>query len=406
MQIPTLKSLYDDVVNDLENEVNINIPVFGKAAVRGIAAVWAAKLWFNYARLARLERNVFPDLAEPEAQGGTLERFGRVKLKRNPSPARAAEYDVDITGQAGSTIEASTTFKADDSATNSGILYVLDSAHTLSGTGEVTETITLRALTPGLDGKQSIGDTLTSTTPISGVNEQVTITAETIAPLSAEGLEVYRNEILQSFRLEPQGGAAADFRLWSFDADGIRTSYPYTKVNDATKTNVEIFVEALPANTDSGQLQGTPPQAMIDEVEDVIELDPDTSKPNYKRGRVPLHAFIWEVKAVDVLEVEIIINGFDDPGNHQAEIKSAIEERLYHTRPFVAAIESERERQDTISTNNIIFEIQNINPRIRITGGVTLNVGTQAGISSYTFGVDRQNGIKGEIPVLNSITFN
>lgn len=404
MQIPTINELYNDIINDLESEYSINIPGFGKVFLRALAMVQAGKLFILYTIAAKIYRNIAPDTAETAFNDGTLERWGRIKLNRNPNPAKSGKYNINVTGQAGTVIPGSTTWKSDDSATNSGILYVLDNDYTLGGSGTVTEQVEVRALTAGPDGKQVAGDTMTLTSPIANVEDQADVASETQTPVEAEKLEGYRRKVLESFRIESQGGASADFRLWSFDADGVRTSYPFTLVSDPTNTKVEVFVEALPGDTASGQPQGTPPSSMLTEVEDVIRKNPDTSLPDYKRGRMPLPGFNLDVKAVDVLNVDITINNYQDPGNHQQQIEDAIEARLYDTRPFVAAIDSEDSRQDVFNLNNIIFEIQNINPRIRL-GTVQLDVGSQTNINSYQFGVDQQNGIRGEIPVLNSITF-
>ena len=84
--IPTLKELYDQVLSDLETQYSISIPLFGKNFLRALAMVQAAKLKIFYLAVANLQKNIFVDTADPEASGGTLERFGRVKLGRNPFP--------------------------------------------------------------------------------------------------------------------------------------------------------------------------------------------------------------------------------------------------------------------------------------------------------------------------------
>lgn len=83
VQIPTTQELYTSIKSDLETELNINIPVFGKIFLRALAAVQAAKLKLYYLAIASVQKNIFPDTADPESIGGTLERFGIVKLGRN-----------------------------------------------------------------------------------------------------------------------------------------------------------------------------------------------------------------------------------------------------------------------------------------------------------------------------------
>ena len=98
VQIPTLSELYTSVKGDLESEIGINLPLFGKSYIRGLASVQAGKLKLYYLAIASVQKNIFPDLAESELTGGTLERFGRIKLNRNPFSAVAGKYEVTVTG--------------------------------------------------------------------------------------------------------------------------------------------------------------------------------------------------------------------------------------------------------------------------------------------------------------------
>jgi hypothetical protein len=135
--------------------------------------------------VAKVQKNIFVDTAEPEASGGTLERFGRVKLNRNPFPAVAGQYVITITGQAGAVVPAQSTFKADDSTSSAGQLYILDTQYTLVS---ATATITVRALTAGLAAKLIPGDTLTAAQPIALVDSSAVVASEFIQPLAAEDL--------------------------------------------------------------------------------------------------------------------------------------------------------------------------------------------------------------------------
>ena len=96
--IPTYIELYNGVLSDLETQMQVSVPIFGKNFLRALAVVQAGKLWLYYKAIANVQKNIFIDTAEPESIGGTLERFGRVKLNREPFSARAGEYIVTVTG--------------------------------------------------------------------------------------------------------------------------------------------------------------------------------------------------------------------------------------------------------------------------------------------------------------------
>lgn len=390
--IPTLKELYDGILADLETEFNVTIPVFGKNFLRIMAAVQAGKLKLYYLAIGNIQKNIFADTADAESKGGTLERWGRIKLGRNPFPATAGQYTIEITGEIGATIAASTTFKSDDTATNPGKLYVLDSLYTLIAE---TDSITVRALEAGLDSQLEIGDTVTATAPIANVESQGTVTVETVEPIAAEEIEEYRRKVLAAFRLETQGGAATDYRIWAADAQGVQQVYPYAKSGAANEIN--LYVEATVADSYDGD--GVPTQAILDEVEDVVEFNPDTTLELNERGRRPLGVFEIHYLPVTPLVVSIVIDGLlNSTTAIETIIQNELKDIVDAVRPFVAAADVLDDKNDILDTNRIIAGILSARPGAIFTS-VTLTVDGNV-VSTYTF----ENG---DIPYIEvaSITF-
>ena len=384
MQIPTLAQLYETIKADLESELNVTIPVFGKSFLRAFAMVQAAKLKVLYLLQGALQKNIFVDTADPESQGGTLERFGRVKLNRNPFPATSGFYEVTVTGEVGAVINANQTFKSDDSALNPGKLFILDTAYTLTG---ISGTITIRALETGLDSKLSVTDTLTSTAPIALVNSLVTVSAETVPPQSKEDIEAYRRAVIQSFRLEPQGGSGADYRLWAAEVQGVRQSFPYTDAVDINEVN--LFIES-PVN-DSTDGKGTPTATILTNVNENITL-PTASRPS----RLPLTATL-NVLPITPLDIDITINSFTGlTPDIETAIEQTIELALDSIRPFVGSIDVVADKNDIFSINKIISLILEASPGA-VFGAVVLEVNGNVE-NSFTF-------TQGNIPYLNSIIF-
>lgn len=388
--IPTFNNLYTSILSDLETEMVVTIPLFGKIFLRALAMVQAGKLKLFYLALGLLQKNIFIDTADPEAIGGTLERFGRVKLNRSPFAAVAGQYTATVTGTSGSTIPAQTTFKSDDSSTSPGFLFILDNAFTLSGS---SGTITLRALTSGIDAKLSVADTLTATAPIAGVNKTATVTAETVTPLAAETTEEYRATGLEAYRLEPQGGAASDYRLWSKDAQGVKQSYAYAKSGAANE--IDLFVEANLVDSTDGQ--GTPGALILSDVESVIEFDPDITRPLSERGRRPLGVFDVHVLAITVKQVAVNIASSTFTAAQQAAITTALNTEVSKIRPFVAACDVLENKNDFLDANKLINIILNAVPGSHF-GAVTFTIDGSP-TSTYTF-------IQGNIPHFNGVTFS
>lgn len=390
IQIPTLNELYNDIKSQLESELNITIPLFGKSYLRVIAIVWATKLKLYYLAIGNVQKNIFVDTADPEAIGGTLERFGRIKLGRSPFPASAGVYDIQVTGTIGATIAANTTFKANDDSLAPGKLFILDTAYVLVST---TDTITVRALEVGIDSRLDIGNQLTSTAPIANVDSLATVLAENTQPLAAETIEDYRSKVIEAFRLEPQGGAGADYRLWSNDAQAVRRVYPYNK--QGFPNEIEIYVEAT--IVDSIDSKGTPSTALLNDVEAVVEFDPDTTKPLNERGRRPLGVFNIDFNPITVREIDITITGFVNLTlDKQTAITNLIESRLYDVRPFVDSIDILADKNNQLSANSIIFMIQE-----------AVQGASFGSVDMYVDGVltPSIDFMLGDIPHLNSINF-
>jgi uncharacterized phage protein gp47/JayE len=382
INIPTFQQLYASILSDLESEFNITIPLFGKNFLRALAAVQAAKLKIYYLAVGGVQKNIFVDTAEPESSGGTLERFGRVKLGRNPFPATAGQYTVQLTGQTGQTVSMNSTFKSDDTSTSPGKLYILDAAFIMDG----VNIITLRALESGVDSRLSINDTLTSTAPIALVNSSAMVVTESIEPQAAETIDEYRSKAIEAYRLEPQGGAASDYRIWSGEVQGVAQSYIFATTGQTNQ--VDLFIEATEIDSIDGK--GTPSGALLSDVTDIIE-QPTLTRPSRKPVTVVVNYL-----PVNVKDVNVNIASFS---GITAEITTLIENALISEiskiRPFVGAIDVLSDKNDILDTNLIISTILNARPG-SVFGAVTMTVDAVA-FSSYTF-------TNGEIPSLNILT--
>jgi uncharacterized phage protein gp47/JayE len=388
--IPTLLELYNSIISDLESELGVTIPPTGKSFLRSLAATQAGKLKLYYLGIGNLQKNIFVDTADPESTGGTLERWGRIKLGRNPFPAIAGQYTIEITGSIGAVVAGSTTFKSDDDSANPGKLYVLDNEYTLIAT---TDTITVRALTSGLDGQLAIGDTMTATAPIASVDSQGEVTVEYVEPEAAEDIEEYRRKTEASFKLESQGGAATDYRLWCADAQGVQQVYPYAKSGAANEIN--LYVEST---TDHDE-QGIPSASLLEEVEEVVEFNPDDTLELNERGRRPLGVFEIHYLPITPLVVSIIINGLiGSTAAIEETIQNALKEDIDTIRPFVAGADILEDKNSILDTNRIIAGIIAARPGSIFTS-VQLTVDGNI-VSTYEF----QNG---DIPFIEvaSITF-
>lgn len=391
--IPTFAELRASIISDLETEFSISIPVVGKVFLYVLATIQAAKLKLYYLALGKVQRNIAPDLAETEARGGTLQRFGRIKLGRDPFPATQGQYHVDLNITATGTIPAATTWKSDPTSANPDKLFVLDTPATYMGALPATLTVQLRALEAGITSKLNIGDTLTATSPLLIADQTSAVVLEVVAPLAAEDIEEYRQKVLQSYRLEAQGGAASDYRLWGLDAAGVKQIYPYAV--SGSPNEVDVYVEATIADSTDGR--GTPTPTILEDVEDCIELDPDTTLPIAERGRRPLGVFAVNVQSIVLVPLDVTITDFvGRTAETDLIIQNALIESISIIRPFIGGADDPATRNDTVSRTGLIAAIVNALPS-GVFSNVTLEVNDVVEVS-YQFD-------NGRIPFLRAIVY-
>ena len=385
--IPTISQLQNSIISDIETQYGVTIPSYGQSVLRVLAFVWAGKLRLQYLYNGFIQRQLFPDVADVESQGGTLERFGRVMLGRNPYQAVSGQYSVGVIGTIGAVIKASTTFKSDDSSLNPGYLFVLDNTFTLV-TG--TDSIILRALTTGDESRLSLGDTLTVTSPIALVNSVVIVNSITVQPIAAEDIEAYRQKILNKFRLEPQGGSGTDYRIWASDALGVLRVYPYAKSGFPSQVN--LYVEATTIDSTDGK--GTPPALMLTNVQSVVNFNPLLTTPI--NARRPLQVIVNYLPVV-IKTVDINISGYTAiTSTIQANLFTALTAMHSLIRPFVDSCDDLTLKNNLLDNNKIINTVLNQQPGATF-GTITIKINGVL-VTNFTF-------YNGDIPFLNSVTY-
>ena len=343
--IPSIVELQQLLADDFRNKLDLSDDDL-KKTLNAFDLVISAQLKLLYLFLSDIQNNVFPDTANTEEEGGTLNRMGKIYLNRLPFPDAIGVFNISVSGIIGSTLRADLTFKSNDDALNAGQLYVLDSEHIMVTTTDVIE---VRSLGAGVDFNLNVADRLTITEPVIGIDKTVVVDTVVTQPTAGETTENYRDAILKAIQLEPQGGAKSDYRQWATDAQGVRLIYPY--VRDSNEGIVDIYVEATLADSIDGK--GTPTLAILDEVEAVIEQDPDVSKPINERGRRPAQANAIPL-AVELLPVDIVISGLIDSSPAvRSVIESSITEMLYDVRPFIYGADLMRNKNDILYSGKV-----------------------------------------------------
>jgi hypothetical protein len=391
VNLPTIEELEVQILNNYATEFGVNVDDLGDS-FKVDAKVEAALTYQFYLTLGHVELNVFPDLSDDE----TLIRFGQGLLNRTPAPARAGIYEIAVVGTIGATISAGTTFIGDDTSSAPGYLYVVDSNFTLSSE---TDYLEVRALTPGLEFKLEIGNTITSTQPLLNVADQATVTYITTNPTDAESIDSYREDVLTAYRLEPQGGSPSDYRLWALDVPEVRTVYPYVKQNNVG--SLDIYVEATLENSET--IVGVPSQQILDSVyKKPSGGDPESGAIVYNEseqtGRRPLGIFNIDTLPVDPVSVDLEFTDLTNIASGNS-IRAAVEEYLYTVRPFIAGAESLLDKNDILTVGQLISIVVSV---LEDVGGTFSDLAMRVDnniVSTYTFNF-------GNYPYLRNLTNN
>jgi len=387
MTIPTYNELYTSILTDLRNKLEIRF-IVGKLVLIAFAAVQAAKLKLIYLTSAFIYKNIFPDTADSEDLGGTLERFGLVKLNRLPFDAIAGEYFITVSGEIGATIQPNTTFKSLDTASSPDKLFICQDLFTFTG---LTGTVKIIALEAGTGSRLEVGDQLQVTAPIALVNSFAIVLSVDIEAIEAEKIEDYRFKVIQAYRSEPQGGARIDYMLWAGDAAGVRRIYPYVKIGFVGELN--IYVEANPLDSLDGF--GTPTATILTDVESVIELDPDITKPMSDRGRRPMSVFDIHYFAISLKAVDVIITDLSDP-SFLTSIKSAITDYIFNIRPYIGGADDPNSINDKIYISDIFNIVISVIGKINTFSAIVMEI-DDVPLNLYQF-------INGNIPYCRNVT--
>lgn len=345
--IPTLNDIYNNILNDYATELEVDVSTLGKSyQVR--AKVQAATIYTCYLALSAVQRNIFYDLAEEDQ----LIRYGLQILGRTPAPATQGIYTIEVNGTIGATVPAQSQFRGSDDITAAGFIFIVDTEKVLTAT---TDTLQVRALTAGTDSQLFVSDVLNAVQPLVNVNSNATVTVVDSEPTAEESIDSYRDDVVEAAKLEPNGGAPSDYRLWASDVPEVRTVYPYAKLGSAG--DVEVYIEATPENTKPLGIIGEPTETTIDDVYKV-ELNGDETGALIidsisLKGRKPIGVFNILPFSVSPLPVDLYFVDLSDE-SVSSDIRTVIDALLYDVRPFIAGADDITERNDTLTISTLI----------------------------------------------------
>ena len=233
--------------------------------------------------------------------------------------------------------------------------------------------VPIACIDAGPPGNLSVNDTLTIQAPIVGAGRTATVIEVTALGMPAEGLESYRQRLLDFIRSEGGGGNSSDYRTWAQAVPGVRRAYPFsgppeTEARIALPGERTVYIECTPdINSD-----GIPPQSLLELVRNALLADPVTGISReilgLTRDTLYVRPIVRRGISVSVIGMTITNGSMTDA---QAAVENALISFIESFAPFVQGLDPDFDRRDVVTGSIIGREVQNV---LDAYGGTAQNV--------------------------------
>ncbi len=353
----TVKEVETLLINSFEHEFNKKLRLLPKSFIRVLCRVLAGVFIILYKQIGWYFLQMFPETADwqevnilgqrvrPLVKLGALFGIG--------APLAGVQWQgiliVDVL-KTGSVLYSGTQLKSNIT----GKLYITTETRTLSSEKENVKVVCVDI---GSAGNLETGDVLNFVNPYGFIKSEAVVSEVERVGLDEELEASYRERLINRFRLQPQGGALADYRIWAADVPGVLRVYPY---NDKEQPGgVLLYVSGIPSVFNDR----IPDKGLLKKVGDACTYDPETGKATRK----PLTAMLdpknngsyENIKAVSVVEIEVAVTGVTgiEPADFAELIKPSIKNYFLDRDLYIRGLSDDNNRTNVISKNHVITVI-------------------------------------------------
>jgi hypothetical protein len=395
----TIEEIRDLLINAFNFYFNKKIRLLPKSFIRVLSVVLAGIFITLYKQIGWLFLQLFPETAywkevnilgsrvRPLVKWGVLIGVG---IPRTGTQWKG-EITINVTNK-NTTLLGGAQLKSE----LTGKLYITDTAKFLI---DDVETVGITCVDTGSMGNIKNGDTLNFVNPLGNVNKIAIVKSVTNDGTDDETEGEYRYRVVNRYRMQPQGGALADYRIWASDVPGVLSVYPY---NDADfPSGILLYVSGNPSLFPDR----IPTGALLKQVGDACTYDPKTGKATRK----PITAVIdpegdgsySNVKPISIIEFDIYITGLVGiiPSDFATAVRPAIEDYYLGRESYIRGLSDDNNKTNIVSRNNVSSAVDQIAISVKAEfESVTMK---RNGIieTSYTLGM-------GELSKLNRLFIN
>jgi baseplate J-like protein len=356
----TIEEVQQLLIRSFEHEFNTQLRILPKSFIKILCKVFAGVFIIVYKLVGWYFLQMFPETADwkevtilgvrlrPLVKLGVLFGVGE--------PLAGVQWRGIITIDVlthGSVLYSGTQLKS----SVTGKLYIVEETKTLLQT---KENVSIVCTEIGTVGNLEQNDTLNFVNPYGFIETEAVVLDVARVGLDNELESSYRNRVINRFRLQPQGGALADYRIWASEVPGVLNVYPY---NDKEQPGgVLLYVSGI----SDVYVDRVPDKGLLKKVGEACTYDPETGRATRK----PLTAMLdpkndgsySNVKPITVAVFDIVITGVSGivPADFAQVVKPALQNYFLDRDLYIRGLSDDNNRTNVVSKNHVITVINQI----------------------------------------------
>jgi hypothetical protein len=395
----TIAEIRDLLLAAFQQEFNGVLRILPRSFIKIFCTVIAGVFIVLYKMIGWVFLQLFPETAywkevnvlgfkiRPLVKWGVLWGVG---LPR-PGTQWKGKIIVDVANQ-NTSLAAGTQLKSE----LTGKIYITDSPASLE---EETAIIEITCADTGAAGSLSVGDILKFVSPLGNVKKEAVVTEITADGTDEETEGDYRYRVVNRYRVQPQGGALADYRNWSSEVPGVLNTYPYN--DDDSPAGVLLYVSGNPAVFPDR----IPSAALLIQVGDACTYNPETGRAERK----PVTAILdpdndrtyTNIRPVLITGFDIYIYGLSGiPASDFAGlVRPAVEDYFMGREPYIRGLSDDNNKTNVVSRNNVSSTVDQIALSVKAEFDAVSMIRNENPAAAYTLG-------RGELARLDRLFIN
>lgn len=356
----TIEEVQQLLIRSFEHEFNTQLRILPKSFIKILCKVFAGVFIIVYKLVGWYFLQMFPETADweeviilgvrlrPLVKLGVLFGVGE--------PLAGVQWrgiiTIDVLTQ-GSVLYSGTQLKS----SVTGKLYIVEETKALLQT---KETVSVICTEIGTVGNLEKNDTLNFVNPYGFIKTEAVVSDVARVGLDNERESSYRNRVVNRFRLQPQGGALADYRIWASEVPGVLNVYPY---NDKEQPGgVLLYVSGI----SDVYVDRVPDKDLLKKVGEACTYDPQTGRATRK----PLTAMLdpkndgsySNVKSITVAAFDVAITGVSGivPADFAQVVKPALQNYFLDRDLYIRGLSDDNNRTNVVSKNHVITVVNQI----------------------------------------------